>query len=140
LKEQKKFDILQTIIKILDGFFIFFIMLNSVLFFMGVLFPTMPPACQLCAGCPCPPLGYVNIDHFHNVLIFGGIITFSLTIPIFVMIRLPLVYKLKTLKFALIKIKYGGNEDLLKFYREFQSGSISDNKYKNLNSPHIERR
>ena len=66
---------------------------------------------------------------FYKIRLVGGIIAISLAIPIFIIIRLPLVYKLKTPNFNLIKKKYGGSEDLFKFYREFQAGNFQ--MYKN---------
>ena len=65
--------------------------------------------------------------------------TISITIPIFLIIRLPLVHQLKTLKFTLIKKKYGSNEDLFIFYREFHSGNYYDRKYKKLDLTYIRR-
>jgi hypothetical protein len=140
LNGQKKFDILKTMIKILDVIFVFFITLNIALILIGG-FEWVPPWAVWLHGESLASPEYLYITRYLNkFMIFGGIMAISLSIPIFIAIRLPLVYKLKILKFALIKKKYGGNEDLLKFYREFHSGSFSDKKYKKLEPTHNVRR
>ena len=122
LKEQKKFDILITVIKLLDATFTFFITLNILIILNSILLLEYRGPCLMCAGCPCPPLQYFKMLPFYKIRLVGGIIAISLAIPIFIIIRLLLVYKLKTPNFNLIKKNYGGSEDLFKFYREFQAG------------------
>jgi hypothetical protein len=110
LKIQRKYNILESTVKIVDGFFIFFISLNVILLF--TLLIQVKLQCPLCAGCSCllEPLA-ANI----NNLRLGSIITITLTVLFYSVFRLPLSNKLKTYEF---KLKYGTSEEHFKQFRE----------------------
>jgi hypothetical protein len=76
-------------------------------------------------NCPCPEYkGPPNISNLR----LASIITIISTIPFFILLRVPLEYKLKSLKFEVIKKKYGESEDYYKVMRKLQSD------YKNKNA------
>ncbi|MFW9894567.1 MAG: hypothetical protein ACFFD7_02045 [Candidatus Thorarchaeota archaeon] len=132
MREQRKFDILMPLTNLINVSFIFFISLNILFIINGILISGLSPATYRINDPTTPsPYYYLGL-RVSKILIFGGIIASFLAILVFIAIKIPLVYKVKSLKYSIIKKKYGGSENLLKFYREFQSDKYSDRKYKKL--------
>lgn len=144
LKTQQKFDILEIIIKIIDGIFLFIIAVISIGLIISYFDWTRAVSCPACVGCPCffsfPPYKVYDIESYliykelsriyENNVRIASWITIFLTVFAFIIIRKPLVNKLKFHAFNLIRYKYGSNED---FFKQFRTYLLKNHKYNNSN-------
>ncbi|MFX1326022.1 MAG: hypothetical protein ACFE8N_13810, partial [Promethearchaeota archaeon] len=89
MKKQQKYDVLEVFIKIFDGFFIFFISINVIIFLLLYLEPYYLRF-GICLYPPCPP-DYIGPPNIPNLRL-GSIITIIATILFYGLLRIPLEY------------------------------------------------